>query len=261
MGTKATAVQLVFDSPSLGVPAKPTGELNLAYSEGTFKSGPSGYGLGSVLWPGQVVAALPPFLVGMIEEQAGQEFPLDLPAYPVRAETFYPQGPQDSSFQAGTVVMSSKAHDTFTEAVSHLNSFAFPGIADLGQQYSMTSTGFDSQGAVSMAEAGVTGINLFGGQVQIDGVTTMATARSDGEKATVAGKTTVVGASIAGQDVSIDSNGVHVVGTEGPGLARPRSKPSIKPLRRRRSRSSLRRRSTRSTAPADHARSAASSSR
>jgi hypothetical protein len=218
MGSKATAVQLVFDSPSLGVPATPSGELNLAFSEATFKSGPSGYGLGSVLWPGQVVAALPPFIIGIIEEQAMQDIPLDLPTYPVRAETFYPAGPQDSSFQLGTLVMSSKAHDTFTEANSHLNSFAFPGIIDLGTQTSMTSTGFDTAGAVSIAEAAVSDLSIQG-VLTIDGITTRATARSDGKKGTVAGKTTVTGAQVAGIDVVIDNEGVRVAGSEGPGTA------------------------------------------
>lgn len=219
MGTKATAVQLVFDSPSLGVPANPTGELNLAYSEATFKSGPSGYGLGSILWPGQVVAALPPFIIEMIEEQAGQDIvPVDLPTYPVRAETFYPAGPQDSSFQLGTLVMSSKAHDTFAEANAHLNSFAFPGIINLGTQTSMTSTGFDPAGAVSMAEAAVNDLSIQG-VLTIDGVVTRATARSDGRKGSVAGTTSIVGAEVAGTPVIIDNEGVKVADQTGPGVA------------------------------------------
>ncbi len=217
MGTKATAVQLVFDSPSLGVPATPTGELNLAYSEASFKSGPSGYGLGSLVWPGQVVAALPPFILGIIEEQAMTDIPLDLPTYPVRAETFYPAGPQDSSFQLGTSVMSSKAHDTFTEANAHLNSFAFPAIINLGTQTSMTSTGFDTAGAVSMAEAAVSDLSI--GALTIEGVVTRATARSNGEKGSVAGTTSVVGAEVAGIPVKIDNEGVKVADQTGPGVA------------------------------------------
>jgi hypothetical protein len=218
MGAKATAVQLVFDSPSLGIPATPTGELNFAFSEATFKSGPSGYGLGSLVWPGQVAAALPPFIVGIIEEQSMSDIPLDLPAYPVRAETFYPAGPQDSSFQLGTSVMSSKAHDTFTEANAHLNSFAFPAIFNLGTQTSMTSTGFDTAGAVSMAEAAVNDLSIQG-VLTIDGVVTRATARSNGEKGTVAGTTSVVGAEVGGIPVKIDNEGVKVADQTGPGAA------------------------------------------
>jgi hypothetical protein len=218
MGAKATAVQLVFDSPSLGVPANPTGELNLAFSEATFKSGPSGYGLGSLVWPGQVVAALPPFIIGIIEEQAMSDIPLDLPTYPVRAETFYPAGPQDSSFQLGTSVMSSKAHDTFTEANAHLNSFAFPGIISLGSQTSMVSDGFDTAGAVSMAEAAVSDLSIQG-VLTIDGVVTRATARSNGEKGSVAGATTVTGVEVGGIAVTIDNEGVKVADQTGPGVA------------------------------------------
>ena len=111
MGAKASSISFIFDSPSLGIPAKPSGELNFAYSEASLQSGPAAYALGSIVWPGQVVAALPPFVVSIIEEESGGQFdfPVDVPPYPVRAESFHPQGPASASLDAGTMHMRSSA--------------------------------------------------------------------------------------------------------------------------------------------------------
>ena len=210
IASKATAALFTFDSPSLGVPAEPTGELNFAFSESTLRSGPSGYGLGSILWPGQVAAGLPAFLQGEMERQGGFESPVDFPNYPIRAESFHPQGPATASMDAGTMHMRSSAKESAAEGISYLNKFSFPAVANVGNQSSMSSSGFDPRGAVAMAEASANDISLLGGLVRIDSVVTRAAARSDGEKGTVAGTTTVAGAYIADSAVVIDSSGVHV---------------------------------------------------
>jgi hypothetical protein len=220
MGAKASAVTWSFDSPSLGIPAHPTGELNVAYSETSLQSGPAAYGLGSILWPGQVAAALPAFLQATIEEQSGGQFdfPVDVPNWPVRAESFYPQGPTDAKLDAGTMHMRSAAKERSAEGVAYLNSFSIPAIGTMGNQSSFSTLGFDPDGAVSMAEASATDVSLLGGVIKIDSVVTRATARSDGEKGTLAGTTTVVGAEVQGTRVAIDSDGVHVA-DQGSGTA------------------------------------------
>jgi hypothetical protein len=221
MGAKASAISFIFDSPSLGIPAKPTGELNFAYSEASLQSGPAAYGLGSILWPGQVVAALPPFLQDTIEESSGGqfEFPADLPAYPVRAESFYPQGPTSATLDAGTMHMRSAAKEKSAEGVAYLNSFVLPGVAKMGNQSSFSTLGFDPEGAVSMVEAAANDVSLLGGAITFDSVVTRATARSDGEKGAVAGTTTIVGAKVGTTPVAIDSSGVHVAGSNTPTAA------------------------------------------
>jgi hypothetical protein len=82
----------------------------------------------------------------------------------------------------------------------------------------MTSTGFDPAGAVSMAEAAVNDMSIQG-VVTIDGITTRATARSNGRNGSVAGTTTIVGAEVAGTPVKIDNEGVKVADQTGPGVA------------------------------------------
>jgi hypothetical protein len=221
MKAKASAISFIFDSPSLGIPAHPTGELNFAYSEASLQSGPAAYGLGSILWPGQVAAALPPFLQDTIEDSSGGqfEFPVDVPAWPIRAESFYPQGPTDSSLDSGTMHMRSSAKEKSAEGVSYLNKFVLPAIASMGNQASFSTLGFDPDGAVSMTEAAANGVSLLNGAITFDSVVTRATARSNGEKGSVAGTTTIVGAEVGGTPVAIDSNGVHVAGSNTPTAA------------------------------------------
>jgi hypothetical protein len=227
IASKATAAQWTFNSPSLGIPAEPTGELNFAFSESKLESGPSGYGLGSMLWPGQVAAALPVFLQGEFERQCQAnggtpeqcDLPTEIPNYPVRAESFHPQGPPQASSGAGTTHMRSNASESAAEGVAFLHQFAFPALGEMGTQSSFSTSGFDPLGAVAMAEAAANDISLFNGIIRFDSVVTRATARSDGVKGTVAGNTTITGASISGTDVVIDTEGVHIADEEGLGAA------------------------------------------
>jgi hypothetical protein len=214
MGGKADAARWIFESPSLGIPANPTGEFDIAHSEVTLKSGPAAYALGSVAWPGQVVAALPGFLQGEIASQGGGSFsfPVDIPNYPIRSESFYPQGPTKASSQAGTIVMSSSAQAQSSDATASINAFGIPLLGSIGTQTSMASNGFDEQGAFSMVRGAANDVSIAGGLIKIQSVVSTATVRSDGDKGTVAGTTTVQGATIAGHSVTIDSNGVRVDG-------------------------------------------------
>jgi hypothetical protein len=186
----------------------------------TLKSGPVAYALGSVAWPGQVVAALPSFLQGEIQSQAGGSFsfPFSVPNYPVRSESFYPQGPTKASSQVGTIVMDSSAQPENADADASLNSFSLPLLGSVGTQSSMASNGFDQQGAFSMVRGAANDISIANGVLKIQSVVSTATARSDGDTGTVAGTTTVAGATVDGHSVTIDANGVHVDG-QGTGTA------------------------------------------
>jgi len=220
MGGKADAARWLFESPSLGIPAEPTGEFDISHSEVTLKSGPAAYGLGSVAWPGQVVAALPSFLQSDIQTASKNQFqfPVDVPNYPVRAESFYPQGPTKANSQAGTILMESSAQAESADAAASLNSFGIPLLGTVGTQSSSASNGFDPQGAFSMVRAAANDVSIAGGVLKMQSVVSTATARSDGDKGTVAGTTTVQGATVQGHAVTIDSSGVHVDGA-GTGTA------------------------------------------
>ena len=82
---------------------------------------PSGYALASLVYPGPLLADLPTVLaLGGFDQQTaplGDERPMtgDIPAYPIRAEAFYPSGPtsktQDVGSAAETVSTTADAAD------------------------------------------------------------------------------------------------------------------------------------------------------
>jgi len=62
MSATGSAISTLYNQPTFGVPSDPTFELRKIYSLAELDSGPSSHGLGSVLWPGQVVGNAPPSL-------------------------------------------------------------------------------------------------------------------------------------------------------------------------------------------------------
>lgn len=206
----ADALALTYDQPSLGVPATPTGEIDIVHTNAKLQAGPSSYGLASVLWPGQVAANI------------GSAFP-GVPSYPVRAESAHPAGPAEATFPeggGGSSLMRSSAGPEASEAFATIAGTGVSGLFDAGTQTSATKTTISESLAVSEANATASGLSLGGGQISIESVSTRITAQSDGKAAKVAGRTSVVGFEIAGTPVSIDGNGIHVQGeSTDPGAA------------------------------------------
>ncbi len=63
VGAKGTAISFLYNQPSFGVPTDPTFELRKVHSVTDLDSGPASHGLGSVLWPGDVIGNAPPNLL------------------------------------------------------------------------------------------------------------------------------------------------------------------------------------------------------
>ena len=137
MSATASAISFVHNQPSFGIPSDPTFELRKIYSLADLDSGPSGHGLGSVLWPGQVAGnastsllfdtlLFNPTQIDQLQEtclpdpvkenvgpvpvptplqcygisptqQIGRDAFEGRGGYPIRAEAFHPQGPAGDS--------------------------------------------------------------------------------------------------------------------------------------------------------------------
>jgi hypothetical protein len=204
------ALAINYNQPSLGIPATPTGEIDIVHTNAKLQNGPSSYGLASILWPGQVAANI------------GSAFP-GVPSYPVRAESAFPAGPGEATFPeggGGSSLMRSEAGEAGSEAFATIASIGVSGLFDAGSQSSSTKTSVTSSVALSEASATATGLSLGGGAITIESVSTRITAQSDGKAGKVGGQTSVVGMEIAGTPVRIDGNGIHVQGeSTDPGAA------------------------------------------
>ena len=67
----------------------PVLDLGMPESLARFTSGPVGYGLASLAYPGGVIASLP----SLVEQSGGGS---DTPPYPIQEEAFYPSGPTEA---------------------------------------------------------------------------------------------------------------------------------------------------------------------
>lgn len=228
LGATSDAVSILYDQPSFGVPAKPTFEVRNFHGATALNSGPSAHALASVLWPGDVIGNAPPSLalevlifdptasgslkpvIDAIKMGAG-EASQDFPAYPVRAEAFFPRGPaqNESQVAAGTTMRARAARDD-TEAVSTSGGVGFPGAVSVGSIRSSSASRIDADTAISEARSVISDLDLFGGIVHIDQVFSSASSTSDGSQGKLAGTVAISGMSIGGQPVVVDDKGIHL---------------------------------------------------
>jgi hypothetical protein len=223
----AAAVRTTYEQPNFPVPATPTFELNVGFTQSTYGTGPSGESLASVLWPGQVVAGfggqlnteIDPYLQPLL----GANTPnITLPPWPLQADSAYPAQPskpatsnQDSSGMA----MEAASSDTAGQASASFGNAGTDGPSALPSGFvtvqSMGSTSradVESNTAVSSATSTMHGISIDNGLISIGAVTSTATATSDGATGKVDGTTTVAQASILGQPVTIGPDGITAIG-------------------------------------------------
>jgi hypothetical protein len=243
-----------YEQPNLPIPANPSVEVNVGYSNTTDNFGPSGSSLASSLYPGQVIANAGPelglFLPGVPLPPA--------PVWPAQATTTCPKGPNATN---NTTPGNTMEADCGADSNTATASFGIPGSNATGppaaappagsgapslgpllgigsvlssgsptpsapvgndlldmQGLSSTSTsGAVGKTATATATADANGISILGGLITIGSVSTTATATSDGTTGTLSGASTAQHVVIAGQPVTIDSSGIHAAGNPGPG--------------------------------------------
>lgn len=251
--TEATPFAIEYNQPSFGIPATPTFELRFMHSAAEADSGPSSHALSSALWPGDIIGSAPPSLVydqfikpfvvqplidgapsplsdvlAEIDEgvaEGWREGFEDAPSYPIKAETLYPQGPEDQRTDLGAGIgMRSSAAERGAEAVTTASRAGFPGLVGADHMNSSAFSGI--RDGVSVSEAVTTGQNvtLLGGIVSLEGFTSTLTAVSDGVEATLDGSLLINGLTLTYPNdsggtetvelVRVDDDGV-VIGGEG----------------------------------------------
>jgi hypothetical protein len=212
---RASPLQITYDSPGL-LPVSPIVQVSVPESYSTLVSGPTGYSLASLAFPGPLLADL-----GSVITQTSPSCqpPFPIPIYPLRSEAFFPQGPTDSD--ASPVPggrMHAVADGPTSSALGALSDLTFPAIFSIGSITGTSSTSGKGDSAITKARSVVSGFHLLAGAISIESIVTDLTATSTGDAGTTEGVTTVSGATIAGQAVTINENGVSLAGTDIAGL-------------------------------------------
>jgi hypothetical protein len=202
----------------------PTGAGIVPYTQSSLGTGPVGYALASVAWPGPIFANGGSLLGLVLPTCAPPPGPSDLcspPAppqatllnEPVRAEAYSPLGPHDSQLSPA---MTAHAKDSRSEASAGPDAFSVPGVLEVEDVHTTSRTYVEGGKAVAEARTVLSGVHLADDAVTIDKVTTVAIASTDGVTATADSDTIVEGLKVGEQDATVDEHGVTFAGNTSP---------------------------------------------
>lgn len=228
----AEAVTAQYEQPNFPIPATPSLEFDEGYASTTDNFGPSGTATASSLYPGQVVANAGPDLALLVP---GVPLP-PAPAWPVQATSEYPQAPNTGTDDQPGVSMDTASTDSGNTASATLGNGASTAgaagagpaqtapsgagnplassstIVGVGALSATSSSQAPSASANAVASATVGGISILGGFITIGSITSTANATSDGTTGKVTGSTLVQNMDIAGQQVTVNANGIAAAG-------------------------------------------------
>jgi hypothetical protein len=204
LDARGLGVQTRYEIEGLLPGGSPILDLTIPETVARFSSGPTGYGLASLAYPGGLIVNL-----GSLIAQAGSaEAGAAIPDYPIKAEAFFPSGPVTSQQnQAGAT------EDVHTTELGVSAAGTFPGLeADpVIKVASITSTsrsGIEEGKAVARTRVVLGGVNLLGGVITIDSLVTDLVAVHDGTTGMANGGTTATGVHFLGLAASLTKDGL-----------------------------------------------------
>jgi hypothetical protein len=225
-GDSATgAMEFRVDKHPFNFPVNDPFHSWVPYAGTTLDSSGGAEAIASSIYPGQGVLGVPA-LICVFAGPLCQQLPGgQLPNYPDWAHAQYPAHPDDRAelspkpfpgsgpFEVTPNDVVAHADESKVEATSAINGGGVTGVVTVQSASSHSLQQFEGSTLVLTAESVVKGVDI-GGQLHIDEIRSTATAKLDGSTVSAAAAdTTVSGATVAGQGVTIDSTGIHA----GPG--------------------------------------------
>jgi hypothetical protein len=208
--SRASGLQATYDVPGM-LPVSPIVQLSVPEALATLSSGPSGYGLASLAFPGPLIADL-----GTVIALASDEAP-EVPGYPIRQEAFYPSGPTEA--EEGTddgTMMRAATEPGASEALTRYAGMHAPPVVTAGNIVSASRSSIEDGRAVTRARTEVTDVSILGGVVQIDSIVTDLVAANNGEESGSDGATVVSGVRFLGLAATLDERGLVLAEAPAP---------------------------------------------
>ena len=186
-------------------------EFDVPQASTTLQSG-TGYALASNAWPGATVAN-GGTLLGLLIPGFPPEVAAKL-VYPVRAEARTGQDPPTTTYDLPGMTMRARADGDSAEADAGAQGLSvIPGAFGTVTTSAASRAGANS--VVSTARSVVHNLNLAD-VLKIDQIVSTAKATSDGANGSGEERTTITGATVMGQGVTIDEKGLHFGSTNTP---------------------------------------------
>src|SRR4051794_5967897 len=237
----AAAIEFRVDKQPFPFPVTDPFHVWVPYAGPSFDSSGGSGAIASSIYPGQGIIGLPALLCefdARLCEQVVQR----LPDYPDWAHAQYPSHQDDSARLSqkpfpgtGPFEITPNRVDAHADP-DRAESTTITGAAGLATAVTVQSANahslqrFQGSTLVLSAESVLKGIDI-GGQVHIDEIRSTATAQIDGSHVGSAfALTTISGATVAGNGVTIDSTGIHAAGESDKGQVKQQINAALKAL-------------------------------
>jgi hypothetical protein len=211
---RALGVQATYELVGLLPGGSKVLDLTVPETLARFGSGPSGYGLSSVAFPGGLVVNL-----GSLLAQTGVDAS-QIPDYPLKAEVFYPSGPTEAAQSvAPGVDQHATAGDLGVEATGSYPGVDAPPAIKVASIRSGSRSSIEDGQAVSRARVELGGVTILGGIITIESLVTDLVAAHDGTTGAADGGTTATGVKFLGLDAHLTEQGLVLA--EAPAASGP----------------------------------------
>jgi hypothetical protein len=201
---RGTGVQGRYEIEGLLPGGSPLLDLTIPESLARFGSGPTGYGLASLAYPGGLLVNLPSLLAQTGQTQAADS----IPPYPIKAEAFFPTGPVDAqNLQAGGV-QQVHSSELGVEVLSTYSAIEAAPVLHVDSISSASRSSIEDGSAVARTRVVLGGVDLLGGLITIESLVTDLVAAHDGEAGAVDGGTSATGVRFLGLAASLTEEGL-----------------------------------------------------
>jgi hypothetical protein len=192
----------------------PVLDLGMPEALTRFTSGPLGYGVASLAYPGGVIVNLP----SLAEQGSGGQ--ASAPPYPIQQEVFYPTGPTEAvDEQPGGTAQRVTSGPLGVDALATFPATVAPPVINVGTIKTAAQSVIEGGKAVSRTRVVANDIALLGGVLTIDSVVTDLVAAHDGLAGAASGGTVANGVKFLGLDASLTEDGLVL--TEAPPVEGP----------------------------------------
>jgi len=215
---RGVGVQARYELEDILPGGAPLLDLGIPETATRFTTGPNGYGLAGLAYPGPLIGDL-----GVLLAQTGAGSEDAVPPWPIKAEAFYPTGPTEVDGSQGPAVQRVVSGDLGVEAIGAFPPIDAAPLVEVGSVRAATRSSIEDDLAVSRTRVEVGAVRLLGGLLTIDSIVTDLVAAHDGRAGSTAGGTTVSGVRVLGLEARLDDDGLVLLGT-------PSDDPSDSPL-------------------------------
>jgi len=214
--SRGQGVQTYYEIEGLLPGGSPVLDFGMPEALARFGSGPTGYGLASLAFPGGIIANL-----GSLVEQGGGGSAEDVPPYPIKEEAFYPAGPTEAgAAQPGGPTQQVRTGELGVEVLASFPSVDANPAITVGSISTAARSAVEDGKAVSRSRVVVSDVVVLGGVLTIESVVTELVAAHDGSAGSTSGGTTASGVRFLGLAASLTEDGLvleEAPPVEGPG--------------------------------------------